>query len=380
LRILYMVSSIGLGHAARSRVIATLLSRTGVDVDFIAPGYVGEFLRSWGFTVLSISRELLSLGDIFSRFYARRGSAAFTLDLVLEMNRAVSRNRALIEGSVDVNKYDAIIADESWEAMDSRILASGIPSVILIDFLEHRPSGLRDLLSSILVNRFLRESFRRFSLRLYIGFRETFREGHRHGFEYIGPVPPILWEEVLDRESASRELGLDPGERNALISLGGTGAGVELIRMIEISLKSLGFNVVVAPGSREAAEIARKAGYRVIDEKLMYRVPILIKAFDLVVSPAGLTTIALLGAAGIPGIIMPLRGHFEQIINARVAPKLFSNIASVNSPEDLSRISYVVDRIMGQGSKALGKEILRNPHVIATRVSKILTAEGTRPQ
>lgn len=376
MRILYMVSSIGLGHAARSRVVAALLSRSGVDVDFIAPGYAGEFLRSWGFYVLSISRELLSLGDIFSRFYARRGSAAFTLDLVLEMNRAVSRNRALIEGSVDVNKYDAIIADESWEAMGSRMLASGIPSVILIDFLEHRPSGLRDLLSSFLVNRFLRESFRRFSLRLYIGFRETFGEGHRFGFEYIGPVPPILWEEILDRESASRVLGLDPGERNALISLGGTGAGAELVRMIETSLKSLGFNVVVAPGSRDAAEMAREAGYRVIDEKLMYRVPILIRAFDLVISPAGLTTIALLGATGVPGVIIPLRGHFEQIINARVAPKLFSNIASVNTPKDLSRISYIVDRIVGQGSRALGREILMNPHTIATRILRTLMAEG----
>lgn len=370
-----MVSSIGLGHAARARVIASELVRRGFDVDFIAPGASGEYLEAWGFRVNGLSRELLSLGDVFYRSYLRRGSGGFSLGVVMEMARAASRNRSVIEGSIDLDAYDLLVADESWEAMGSdRILSHRIAKAILIDFIAYRAKGFSEIIPSILVNRFLAKAFRRFDLRLFIGFKEGLK-GDRYGFKYIGPIPPILESEMLDRDRARKVLGLGEGVY-ILFSLGGTGAGVEALAGILEAIKILrGWGVdaelIVAPGSRGALEHLRRQGVGTIEDKHIYRLPTLIKAFDVVISPAGLSTISLLAISGIPGIIFPLKDHFEQVENSLLASRYFSNIYSLGEAWSPADMAISIRKALETGFTRGYRDMLGNPSIIADLLAQL---------
>lgn len=375
MRALYMISSIGLGHAARARVVASELTRRGFDVEFIASGASGEYLEAWGFNVNKLSRELRSLGDVFYRNYLRRGSGGFSLGVVMEMGRVASRNRVIVEGSIDLDDYDLLIADESWEAMGSnRILSHKIPKAILIDFIAYRARGFSEIIPRILVNRFLTKAFRRFDLRLFIGFREGLR-GDKYGFKYIGPIPPVLEKEMLDRDSARRMLGLGDGVY-ILFSLGGTGAGFETLTKILDAMRILrdwdiDAELVVAPGSRGFLEHLNRLGVKVVGDKYVYKLPTLVRAFDVVVSPSGLSTISLLAISGVPGVVFPLRGHFEQIENSLLVSRYFSNIYSLGeawSPTDMAR---TIKRALGAGSAKGYRGVLGDPSMVADLLSQL---------
>ncbi len=370
-----MISSIGLGHAARARAVASELVRKGFDVEFIAPGASGEYLEAWGFNVNELSKELKSLGDVFYKSYLRRGSGGFSLGVVMEMGRVASRNRAIVEGSIDLDNYDLLIADESWEAMGSdRILSHKIPKAILIDFIAYRARGFSEIISSIFVNRFLARAFRRFDLRLFVGFREGLR-GDKYEFKYIGPIPPVLENEILSKGNGRRILGLGDGVY-ILFSLGGTGAGLETLAKILDAVRILrdwdvDAELVVAPGSRGFLEHLNRLGVKVISDKYIYKLPTLVRAFDVVVSPSGLSTVSLLAVSGVPGVVFPLRGHFEQVENSLLAPRYFSNISSLGevwSPADMAR---AIKRALEVGSARSYHDVLGDPSMVADLLSQL---------
>jgi len=375
MRVLYIISSIGLGHAARARVIASELARRGFDVEFIALGASGDYLEAWDFNVNKLSRELQSLGDIFYRSYLRRGSGGFSLGVVMEMGRVASRNRVIVEKSIDLDDYDLLIADESWEVMGSdRILSHKIPKAILIDFIAYRARGFSEIIPSILVNRFLARAFRRFDLRLFVGFREGLRRD-KYEFKYVGPISPVLESEMLSKDSARRILGLGDGAY-ILFSLGGTGAGLETLAKILEAVRILrGWGVdaglVVAPGSRWFLKRLNRLGVKVVSDKHIYKLPALVRAFDVVVSPSGLSTISLLAMSGVPGVIFPLRGHFEQVDNSLLAPRYFSNIYSLGEVWSSTDMARAIKKALETGSTKGYRDVLGDPSMAADLLSQL---------
>ncbi len=343
MRILYAVSSIGLGHVARSRALAEALRRLkpGVTVEFLAPPPANRYLEAWGWKPHPVSGRLEPISPIVDEFYEKTGKGLINLRMALKEHEVARRNARLVDRYVDYEDYDAVVLDESWELLESEVfMESGVLKIYLADFLAYpyKPSYLAVALA---VNRFLKRRLEKMHLCLFAGFPEklegrwfpllgeSLEKWARSRVRVVGPLPPMLPDELAPRSDARKELGLGAEGPAILASLGGTRAGYEILgitfRGAERLAEKLGGRVslVVAPGASLERVPARggRVDTVVLEGPRRFELPRLLRAFDASVSPAGLTTIAGLAAAGVPGILVPLPAHFEQEENAGLAVK-----------------------------------------------------------
>lgn len=355
LRILLASSSLGLGHIVRDRVVAHLLSSRGHNVEVLCSEPALSYAEHWGLKIHRVSYDIESISKIYSSYYLSRSYKGFSLGFIREVNSVVNRNVKKILAEVDIGGYDVIIADESWELM--KILMEGsaryrwIRKILITDLISFKPTLLAEIPSSILLNAFLRKSYRAFDLKLNVSLKHD----TRYGFINIGPLPPVLQSEMLGRDDARRALKLSH-DLMILFSLGGTAAGIDFLekiaRSVEIVKEKLSgyrISLIIAPGSRDnrslVEEIVERLSLRIDIEILrdMYNLPRFVRAFDLVVSPAGLGSISLILSSGVPGIIFPLRKHFEQEENAKIAPKIWSGIRSLKDPQiDVKQLASLI--------------------------------------
>ncbi len=343
MRILYAVSSIGLGHVARSRALAEALKRLkpGITVEFLAPPPANRYLEAWGWKPHPVSGSLEPISPIVDEFYERTGKGLINLRMALKEHEVARRNAELVDQYIDYDSYDAAVLDESWELLESEaFMESGVLKIYLADFLAYpyRPSYLAVALA---VNRFLKRRLEKMHLCLFAGFPEklegrwfpllgeSLERWSRGRVRVVGPLPPVLPDELVTRINARRRLGLGVDDLAILASLGGTRAGHEILgitfRGAERLAEKLGGSVsmVVAPGASLERVPVRggKVDTVILEGSRRFELSRLLRAFDASVSPAGLTTIAGLAAAGVPGILVPLPSHFEQEENARLAVK-----------------------------------------------------------
>ncbi|MCE4600937.1 MAG: hypothetical protein F7C38_05165 [Desulfurococcales archaeon] len=315
MRILYAVSSIGLGHAARSRLLGKLLQDMGAELLYYAPGRAGDYLARWGMPVSRGSRLSSDLSSIAEDWYRRTGEALIGLRAALQEHRIALENARWLLRDVEEFKPDLVVCDESWEAISvaERI---GVAKAWIADFPLYPPiGGPSRIAAAVAVNRFLLRRLPLFDERVYVGLewehgdlrafrvlgprlREVLEE-----FHVIGPVPAVSSSEALDREAALSSLGLDPGEHYILVQSGGTLMGLEYLAEAARALEGLGYRVVVASGMDPGA--GRWIG-------LNPKLPLYLRGFDCVVSNAGLTTASTLAHLGVRGLLKPLPGHFEQ--------------------------------------------------------------------
>ena len=134
----------------------------------------------------------------------------------------------------------------------------------------------------------------------------------------VAPIAFLDREEMLDRDLAERELGLEPGGVNALVALG---QGAELDRAVQASLRVL----AASTGVRVAAiESSLAPGLDVPEGVVHVRgsfpVARYYRAFDLAISAAGYNAFHELLAAGVPTLFVPMsRESDDQAARARWA-------------------------------------------------------------
>lgn len=374
LRILIASSSVGLGHIVRDRVLAYALSNLGFDVEVLCSEPALSYAKHWGLKIHRVSYNIESLSKIYSEYYLSKEYGGFSLSFISRVNKVVSMNKARILEEVVIEDYEAIVADESWELMkifaEKPTLYSGIHKILITDFLFFKPTSINEIPSSILLNIFLRKGYRVFDTKLYVGFKTG---ASRYGFIDIGLLPPVLKSEMLGKEDAKRILKLGNGY-SILFSMGGTAGGIDMleriIRSAEIVRKELkdinSLSLTIAPGSEYSRSLVEKILEKLspsIDIEIlrdMYSLPKVVKAFDIIISPAGLGTISLMISSGVPGIIFPLKRHFEQEENARIAPKLWEGIRSLekNSIDEKKLASLL--KIMLKTKPGIPPDIYRN--------------------
>jgi UDP:flavonoid glycosyltransferase YjiC (YdhE family) len=120
-------------------------------------------------------------------------------------------------------------------------------------------------------------------------------------------VPPVCLlesEELMTREAARASLGLDPGERFVLFSLGPgnlkdvTGIGLGLIRAFEAE----GFRIAWACAPISVRDVALPPGVIPLS---VYPLARYLRAFDAIVGAAGYNTCCEVVQAGIPALLVP---------------------------------------------------------------------------
>jgi predicted glycosyltransferase len=145
----------------------------------------------------------------------------------------------------------------------------------------------------------------------------------RH-FDFAGYILGENPQTFGPRADLRRTLGYRPGERVCVVTVGGSGVGVHLIRrilqswpMARARIPELRMIVIagprIDPGLLDAPDGVEVRGFLAdLDRHLA--------ACDLALVQGGLTTCMELTAAGTPFIYFPLKNHFEQ--NFHVAHRL----------------------------------------------------------
>ncbi|MCE4619596.1 MAG: hypothetical protein F7C33_01075 [Desulfurococcales archaeon] len=367
-KILIAVSSIGLGHAARARVYGSLLEARGHTVEYYAPEPALSYLKAWGGRVIDESRGSPSLSVFLEEYWFRTGRALIGLRASLrEHKAAVEAGMRLLRAGV-FDRYDLVVAEESWEVI-SIAEHIRVRKAWISDFIAYKPIGLRTMPAAYAVNRFLYKRYKLFEALYYVGLASPMEmdwrmlplgprvsQVARERFHVVGPIPPVLGGELLDSVEARRSLGLPEGKL-LLVQLGGTSAGAELVdRAVEAST-GIGVTPIVITGPRAHVRVPRHAvvlGYEP-------RLPAYYRAFDCAYTLAGLLTITGLARAGVPGVLQPLPGHFEQEENAILASRKWRLFSKAPRKPGLLReaLAEACDRGTSDGDDGLDANAYR---------------------
>lgn len=222
MKILYISSSVGLGHVTRDYRLALELKNRGHSLTWVSSGIALDYLRSKGESIHPVSSELKSLGDQFEKFFVA-GRLAPTVKNLAGLYRAYSHNRKKMS-EIKAEDYDAVISDEGWEFL-------GNPSAkafFITDFEDF--SGRFGTVGNYLVRRL---------------------NGWYHGAMasnavnyYVGLIPPTSNIFRYFGQIFTHEGKYPPsGDKNyALITLGGTRAAAHIAE--KISKLQLGISTI----------------------------------------------------------------------------------------------------------------------------------------
>jgi predicted glycosyltransferase len=149
----------------------------------------------------------------------------------------------------------------------------------------------------------------------------SIRAWTEQNFDFAGYVTGFDPAELADRAALRRRLGYRPDQRVCLVSVGGSGVGLPLLRRVADAVPlarrlapDLRFVVVTGPRI-DPASLPRRRGLTVrgylpdLHEHLA--------ACDVALVQGGLTTCMELTANRRPFVYVPLRNHFEQNFHVR---------------------------------------------------------------
>lgn len=343
---LYLSSPIGLGHGRRDLAIARELRKLhpGLQVDWLAQDPVTRMLEAHGERIHPISARLANESRHIEAESGEHDLHAF--QAIRRMDEILVANFMRFQEAVEQEDYDLVIADESWDVdhywhehpeMKRSALAWFTD---FVGFVPMPDGGAHEAYLSADYNaemiKHVETHPRLRDRAIFVGnprdiadlsFGEDLprmREWIPKHYDFCGYILGEHPASFGARETLRAQLGYRPGEQVCVVTVGGSGVGVPLIRRI----------LQAVPLARErlpALRIVVVAGPRI--DPVSFNVPagVEVRAFvpdldrhlaacDLAVVQGGLTTCMELTAAGTPFLYFPLRNHFEQ--NFHVAHRL----------------------------------------------------------
>jgi len=343
---LYLSSPIGLGHGRRDIAIARELRKLHPDlqIDWLAQDPVTRLLAAHGERIHPISARLANESRHIEGECGEHDLNAF--QAIRRMDEILVANFMRFQEALEQEPYDLVIADESWDVDHYWHEHPELKRTALawftdfVGFVPMPDGGPREAYLSADYNaEMIKHVETHPQLRdraIFVGnpgdivdlsFGEDLprmREWIPKHYEFSGYILGEHPAAFGTREALRAQLGYLPGERVCIVTVGGSGVGVPLIRRILQAVplvreKLPELRTIVVAGPRiDPSSLAVPAGVEVrafvpdLDRHLA--------ACDLAVVQGGLTTCMELTAAGTPFLYFPLRNHFEQ--NFHVAHRL----------------------------------------------------------
>jgi pimeloyl-ACP methyl ester carboxylesterase/predicted glycosyltransferase len=342
-RVLYISSPIGLGHAQRDVAIARELRSLvpDLDIDWLAQHPVTSVLEGEGERVHPASKYLANESGHIESESAEHDLHCF--QAWRRMDEILIANFMVFHDVVDDEHYDLWIADEGWELdyyLHENPELKRASFAWLTDFVGWLPmpdGGDREQFLTADYNAEMIEHIDRYprirDRAIFVGnpddivpnsfgpqlpFIRDWTEAH---YEFSGYVSGFDPSELADRDALRAELGYPADEKVCIVTVGGSGVGGDLLRLVMASydaakraVPELRMIVVagprIDPGSLPAAPGLEVHAY----VHNLYRH---LAACDLAVVQGGLTTAMELTANRRPFIYFPLRHHFEQNFHVR---------------------------------------------------------------
>lgn len=334
-RVLFLSSSIGLGHVSRDLAIAAELRRLrpGLEILWLAAPPASDALRAAGEDLLAEAPQWRGASRL-----AERSMKQGRLDLVHYVYRSLPAwvmNARLFRRVVGKYAVDAAIGDEAFEVdvpLVAHLLRVRVPFVMIFDFVgtDAMTTRVHDRLGAWFLNA------------LWALDRFVYT-GHPHSAVFIGEVEDIPnrsfgWALSDRREHVSKHyvavghvVEFDPDEyadprvwRERLgygdeplvvCSAGGTSVGRSVLELCAAAAGPLrerlpDARVVLVAGPRIPVGSIEAPGCDVLG--FVPRLYELFAASDVAVVQCGGTTTTELAALGTPFIYAPVEGHFEQ--------------------------------------------------------------------
>jgi len=342
-RALYLSSPIGLGHARRDLAIADELRRLHPDlqVDWLAQDPVTRELEDRKETIHPASAYLASESHHFEEECGEHDLHAF--GAIRRMDEILVANFMVFHDVVAEDRYDLVIGDEAWDVdhfLHENPELKSTAYAWLTDFVGWLPmpsGGEREAALTADYNaEMLEQRARLRALRdrsVFVGDPEdivpddfgpglpSIRGWTEQNFDFAGYVTGFDPVELAGRAALRRRLGYRPDERVCLVSVGGSGVGLPLLRRLADAVPlarrlapDLRFVVVTGPRI-DPTSLPRRRGLTVrgylpdLHEHLA--------ACDVALVQGGLTTCMELTANRRPFVYVPLRNHFEQNFHVR---------------------------------------------------------------
>ncbi len=337
-RALVLSSPIGLGHVRRDLAVVDSLRkrRPDLEVEWLAQHPVSQVLAAAGERVHPASRWLASEAAHVEGESGEHDLHAF--QALRSMDEILVANFHVLDEIARTEHHDLWIGDEAWELdhfLHENPELKRTAYAFLTDFVGFLPMpGCDDREASVAAdyNAQMVAQVERYprvrDCAVFVGDKgdvvpETFGPGlpaipdwTAAHFDFPGYVTGFTPVDPRDRAGIRDELGWRPGEPVCLVTAGGTGVGLPLMRRVAAAVPEAtrlvqGLRTVVVTGPRiDPDTIPPAPGLEVVGwVPDLYR---RLGACDVAVTHGGLTTTMELTANGRPFLYVPLRRHFEQ--------------------------------------------------------------------
>jgi hypothetical protein len=170
MRILFLTSHVGLGHAARDATIASSLKSLMPEahIEFLTAEPATSYFKDRGFMVNDLSWSLRSFSKAVEEFVESRSP----LLRVKGWADILRWNWEAIKEAKVLNEYDRVVSDEFWELfLADKNVKTGTPFLTDLLGLPVMGSPLKKLIYSK-VNRYMLEKLRDFMCVLYLGYEK----------------------------------------------------------------------------------------------------------------------------------------------------------------------------------------------------------------
>ena len=333
-RILYGVSSVGLGHARRSLAIAREVRRLlagDAEVEWVAAEPALSFLKESGERVLEVSSSLRSMSSVMEG-EARDGRITDMSRVARLSFRVARENYSLLRPFL--SEYDILVQDEFVETLFSFMWENRarLPAklAVVTDYVSLETRSWNPLNRLILnyANRMLRRAFLSSQVRIFADDPDSVRPKLRewmeqNSFHTVGPITGELPTE--SKQDLTREL-LPPTTKmkNTVLvfTIGGSSIGRGLLEFViecaSYISEELDAQLVILTGPRVKLDASRLEKARGLVVVVPFT-PSALRYFamaDCVVTQAGASTLNEVAALGVPCVAIPVSNHWEQQANA----------------------------------------------------------------
>jgi predicted glycosyltransferase len=332
-KVLYGVSSVGLGHVRRSLSIAEKLRsmrpNVKLEIDFISAEPALSFLKKSGENVLPISSSLESLSYFMERD-SKAGRISDMSKVASESEEGAKRNYRMIRSLL--KNYDILIQDEFVETLFAFMWDKypEVPQkrVVMTDYVRletESPNPLSKLKLGY-ANRMLKKAYMNQQLRIFLDTPDALpqsgemRKWIAGNFHVLGPV----MEDIVPTETREDLINKFFGRTEAkfiVFNLGGTSVGKPLAQFViknaNILSEKLDSYLIVLLGPRiSPSDLREIKSTRISLIPFSFDTLKYFKIADCVVTQAGASSLYEIATIGVPCVIMPISNHFEQKQNA----------------------------------------------------------------
>ena len=306
--IVFFCSPIGLGHATRDLAIINELKLESCKI------YSGSSAIEF------FQKNNVQVYDVYSppKFEVQNGKLEKSLRWLWDYYKYYKKCKEISNQIINDEKPNLIISDEDFASI-AIAQEKGISNIIITDILETKfTSGFGGMIEKKM-NKTMQEMLNKANRVIIPELGENQNNIVRKG--------TIVRKIEKNRDEIRNDL--DFKKKTIVLSVGGTDAGIFLIKQTIDAVKKIQLDIelVLVAGPK----IKEEFGNNLRNLGFVENLHEVIFASDLIISLAGKSTIDESVVYGTPGIFIPIKDHFEQEDNAKEMGFNFEDIYNLEN-------------------------------------------------